>query len=358
MLKKTEKLLFLTFIKLPVLFVILYGLSAPRNVRGNCKHYIANDTIWVYDTIVIYDTIWVYDTIYTDRVVPPEKLSLLNVDFASLKNESTGYQFVLEQTPKGITRLEIEPKKKEKNEKEWSKRIRSTKRRTKYQAKRLTYTSKGNRLDTKSFRKGMFDMELVIGPVFQATQYQYKVHNPVIDSIKSNTNDLIGMQYGIRLHYQVYQLSLTSGIGINQYRENSNYHKMDDSFEDTLASLNPKTNHIQLEVPLILGYHWQYPTTDFCLQLGAINQFHLYSNGKTYTNSGTLDDVETVMDFTSYNMALHGGIAGSYKLSKRVSIGVEVYYKYPLKKFASVQDMSIYKQSYGLNFTLKYCFQK
>ncbi|MCG6191029.1 hypothetical protein [Maribellus maritimus] len=263
------------------------------------------------------------------------------------------------QIQKKTIHVETAPVKKEKIKNERTERsIQNAQRKMRYQSQRLTFASKGSKLDTKSFLRGTFSVELVTGPVLQQTSYKYNFNTPQIDSIKINTSDLVGIKYGIRLNYHVFQVSFTTGIGISQYRENINNRILDAPTLDSLSAFNPKSNHVQLEILLVLGYHWKYPATDFRLQLGAINQFHLHSNGQTYTDSGTLDVVENVMNFTSYKLALYGGLTASFKLSEGVWIGAGAYYKYPLKKFASVQDMAIYKQSYGANITLNYHFQK
>jgi hypothetical protein len=376
------------------------------------------DTIFVYDTIwtheTIYDTVWVYDTIFIDEIKERiEKLTSIEVSTIDIKPMEKYLHLV------PPTLLVVAPIIKSNRLNQPIKPSHYLKSRnsshpqsnTSYQ--RLTLNPAKGEFDPTVFLKGKFSLEGYSGTVFQNTRYVYSSEDAINQSITDTITGLTGLEYGLRLNYQVYQFAIQSSIGMSQLKERFKYVEMNNKIDSTQQSelrthwirltdsvrmLNvdrllegdsvwttyiyqydslitydsiyylrdttkigtPKNEiitHYLLEIPLILSWQWEFPKTAIQLKMGGINQFYLFSKSATLLDNKAIGDIENVTNFTKYNIALYGGISYSYDLSKQFGIGIDAYYKYPLMKFGTGFNTSLYKQTYGFNFSFRYRFK-
>jgi hypothetical protein len=404
-----------------ILFLaLLFAMPAiPIQVDG--QHPVSQDavydTIFVYDTIwtheTIYDTVWVYDTIYIEETIDRiEKFAPFDADRVSYQAlqpvQLVPMSMKTELAPLLITTSFAQPVKQ-------SPLKRSKPKIASYKGnshQRLTLNPTKGKFDPSVFREGTFSLEGYAGPVFQQTQYAFVAdddRNPDLEHASSPTT---GLQYGLRLNYHLYQMTLQTGVGMSQLSENLKYTSIRNRVDSTQQSLTKfhwveltdsvkvlnvdsllrgdtvwvtyvypydslmgydsiyyrydsiriedaykeRVTHYLLEVPLVFSWQWNLSRAAIALKAGGINQIHLFSTGKAFSGYGTVDAIESVTHFTKYNFALYGGLACSYQVTSDFDVGIEAFYKYPLRKFAESFNASLTKQTSGVVFSFCYHF--
>ena len=246
----------------------------------------------------------------------------------------------------------------------------------------------------------------------QNTQYNYPKNSENIDDIQNSIQNLTGIEYGVRLNYNLFQYTLQTGLGMSQLKEKfsyiqtnynvdstqtielisntvewtdtiqfldidkllqgdtvwiTHYHTFDtllveDSIYynyDTTTTHTPTSeinSHYLLEIPIIFSHEWGFSKTAIQIKVGGVNQIHLFSKGKSFSNSGSVEDINQTMNFTKYNFALYGGIGFVYDISRQISFTLDAFYKYPLRKFSTSYGTILNKQTYGANIAIRYRF--
>lgn len=399
-------------------FVTTFALASfPDFVKGQGNRSnidVVLDTIFVYDTIwtheTIYDTVWVYDTIFIDESIKEiTKMPASNpffVDFPLSAKERLGL------TPLPIVKNRSFPIPK----------LNQPVTPVKYTVKlnndpyipKLTLNPFRGEFDLSIFRNGSYSIEAYSGTVLQKVTYQFFSEDSRNQSIKESSDAIMGMEYGVRFNYQLAQLTIETGLGISQLRDEFNYSTIEqivdstqqttevsrsETFTDTIKFLDidqflqgdtvwteyynqydslvtydsiyyerdTTTNtimhqeivtHYTLEIPLLFSWQWEYAKMKVGLKAGGINQIHLFSVGKAYSGYDAVGDIEDVVQFTRFNIALYGGLTYSYLLTDRISIGLNAFYKYPLRKYEERFNASVYRQTYGAMVSVGYHFIK
>ncbi len=400
-----------------VLFVLQMHYSAKADINTISKNLNTyEDTVYIYDTVwvyeAVYDTIWVYDTIYMatalkqlNKMKPIEVKQIYYSPFQyrilSL-SEITNFkkQKPIKRNKLHKLRYDLKQKKKEPKRKKHS---------VNYDPK-LTLNPNKGKFDLHVLSRGVYSLEAYSGPVFHNTQYSNIANAESITRLNNSIMPLTGIEYGLLVNYNVFQYTVQTGVGLSQLRNEFYYTQINinvDSTEysktishivtrtDTLnfldidALLNGDTTwvtyydtydtliiedslyytydtsrteqqeteintHAFLEIPIIFSYEWAFSKIAFQLKLGGVNQIHLLSKGKSYSNTGNIEDINEVMNFTKYNFALYGGIGVVYNLKRQFGFGLNIYYKYPLRKYSTSYSEIINKQSYGINISLRY----
>ncbi len=411
--KYLKFLLFTLVILQMVISVNLNGQQIYQNSN------ITNDTLFVYDTVwvyeAVYDTIWVFDTIYIASIFKPlEKLKPIEV---SQINYSTNYSLTAKtltsitlQRRKYVHR-QIKNNKFNFNLKQKKNKSKKKRHSTRYAGKLTLNPTKG-KFDPRLFSRGIFSTEAFVGTVLQNTQYAYPTNSENLIDIEKAIENMSGIEYGARINYNLFQYTLQCGIGISQLKESFNYIQTDfdvystqqsteisymmqwtdtlrfydidqliggdttwityyDTYDtliiedsifynyDTTFTQTQKSeinSHYLLEIPLIFSYEWGFAKTAIQLKLGGVNQFHMFSKGKAFSGTGMVEDINQTTNFTKYNFAVYGGIGFLFDFSQKVSIAIDAYYKYPLKKYSTSNSAVLNKQTYGINAAIRYHF--
>jgi hypothetical protein len=379
---------------------------------------MVHDTIFVYDTVweneTVYDTVWVYDTVFVDEsLLGIKKLNPIEINRVESFPQETKTQLI-SRTYSPIQPLHPSLYKTNGSDKPIKDKYLTDSNDNKFSSdEKLTLNPFKGVFDPSVFRNGTISLEGYSGTLIQQTQYVFSSNNAKNQSLKDASTNLTGLEYGLRFNYNIHQLTIQSGIGISQLREKFNYSETKyqiDSIEqttvinrlttindtlyfldidqlingdsvwtayvnkhdsimaydsiyftsDTTMQITPKNvinTHYLLEIPLIFSWQWDYSRVAIRLKMGGVNQFHLFSVGKAYSDYDLVGNIEEVTHFTKYNFALYGGFAFSYNLTKHIGIGMDAYYKYPLRTFGESFNASLYKQSYGINFSVSYQFR-
>ncbi len=377
---------------------------------------IINDTVIVYDTVweyeTVYDTVWIIDTVFVDNIVNNlKKMTPKKINYLIF---SPKYSLEAEKTP--ITRTykrKNRPAKRSKyykfryDLKHKNRTANNNKKRKSKSVTSVTLNPFKGKFDPRVFSRGIYSIDGYYGFIFQNTQYSG--HEDIINFISSYT-DLNGNEYGIRLNYNLFQYGVQTGIGILNLKENFDYIKTNyliDSTKQTETISYTKTvtdtimfididkllegdtvwveyydtydtliiedsiyytydtttvnqeksdiiSHQLFEIPLIFTYDWAFGKTTIQLKLGGVNQFHLFSKGEIKSIDGNIGQVDKIITFTKYNFALYGGIGFLYDITNRWAVAADAYYKYPLRTFAETKGVVFIKQTFGINFSVKF----
>jgi hypothetical protein len=378
---------------------------------------IINDTVIVYDTVweyeIVYDTVWIIDTVVVDDVIIDsfDKIIPKKINYLLF---SAGYS--LDAEKKIITETYKRKTKPVKRSKYYKFRydLKHKKKTTSNSKKRKTQTVTSvtlnpfkGKFDSRVFSRGIYSIDGYYGFISQSTQYSG--HEDIVNFISSYT-DMNGYEYGIKLNYNLFQYGIQTGMGIMNLKEKFDYIKTDylvdstkqsetisytktvtdtimfididklldgdtvwieyyDTYDtvivedsvyysyDTTVVNQEKSNiisHQLFEIPLIFTYDWSFGKTTIQLKLGGVNQFHLFSKGKIKSIDGTIDQVDKIITFTKYNFALYGGIGFLYDITNRWAVATDIYYKYPLCSFAETEGIIFTKQTFGINFSIKF----
>lgn len=411
---KLSKYTFIVFCGYLLLLIVFGTNKQSFGQQPEYESHTVYDTIFVYDTIwtyeTVYDTVWIYDTIYSAPAIQ-EHLSLLTPASVSLpEQELPKYLLTINSQPK-IDYIE-QPKNKPKRKTTHKKNNSSSYNYQPTGASMLTLNPTKGVFDPSLFLKGTFSLEGYGGLLLQQTQYSFFSEDERNQNIKNSVTDLTGQEFGILLNYDLFQISFKTGIVFSKLQEKLSYKGYEyyqDSTKhttpaekfitvfDTVQVLNldeylrgnivyesypyqydslvyvdsiyyktftdstqveksEQVSHSMLEVPLLFSYKWQFPRSAIQLTLGGYNQFHLFSKGKAFSDFDTVSEIENAVTFTKYNLALYGSIGYKYYLFSDINIGINAYYKYPLKQFYQGFNATIYKQTYGVSLSICYHF--
>jgi hypothetical protein len=409
---------FLSFFILTYSVLTLALTFFPDNVKGQdhrSNTEIVYDTIFVYDTIwtheTIYDTVWVYDTIFIDETI--NDITKMSAKDPGLIGLPSSGNVPLQLTPLQpmensfftVPSLKQPVKSIDKP---------SVKMKSDPYTSKLTLNPFRGEFDPSIFRNGEYSLEAYSGPVLQNVTYNFSIDDSRNQAIKESATAITGVEYGLRFSYHLAQLTIETGLGISQLRDKFNYTTTDQivdsteqatavtrslTFTDTIQFLDIDqllkgdtvwtdyyyqydslvtydsiyyerdttlnsiphqeiVTHYSLEIPILFSWQWEYAKMKIGVKAGGVNQIHLFSVGKAYSGYGEVGDIEDVVHFTRYNIALYGGLTCSYQLSKRISVGADAFYKYPLRKFEERFNASVYRQTYGANVSVCYHFKK
>ena len=334
-------------------------MSSTIEINGQTTDQVNID---FQDTIIVYDTVWVYDTVYVDEIEPIEKRKT-EILSPIETNDLNDLQLNLpaqDIKPKIVFYNDLSMQDislgDENDGAQQDKYLR--KKRHKGHSFQLNLSSPfQGTFNPKLIFKGSFSVEGYSGITRQNT-HSTIYGNSDRDNNKDYENaftDITGWEYGLRLNYSIQLISITTGIDAVQLREKFYFV---DKFPIDTVIIKETNIHNQIEVPVIFSCQWKLQKADISPKLGFINQFHISSRGKAFSDYKSIEEIEDVLDFTKYNMALYGGVAYNYFLSRHFSVGLDVYYKHPFKKFAEGQFMSVSKNSYGANISLMYRFKR
>lgn len=399
-------------------FRLLFTLLAISFTRGTTQASAFNrenktcvyDTIWTYETV--FDTVWVYDTLFVDEaIITPQKLPANPRIFVNITNAEDEFVTNLIAPDPGFSDLSIKKPEYQPNLSP-SKNVNKTGNHfsDNRQNVRLTLNPFQGKFEPSVFRQGEFSLEAYCGINFQNLRYRFLTDDSRNTSMQEATKPLAGFDYGLHINYHLAQLTVQTGLGWSSLRDQFNYsitnYEIDSTFRTTQVNrmttfadsvwvLDPNwsqqgdsawiyqefyydslivvdsvyylydttrtvvpyseiVSHNLLEVPLIFSWHWKLSNLSWGIRAGAINQLHLFSVGKAYSDYNTVGEAKDVVQFSRYNIALYGGISGYYSLSRRTAIGLEAWYKYPLLKFEERFNASVYRDTYGLSFSFRY----
>ena len=397
--------------------LILLGFGSEKNSVAQQPEYgsvTVYDTIYVYDTIwtyeTVYDTIWVYDTIYINEI-PEQQLHLLDPTNVLLFCNSPSELLLPISSPFSESCKQYQNiKQKKKTVSKKSSLYQSRYPDTSYSM--LTLNPTKGVFDPGLFLMGTFSVEGYAGPTLQRTQYSFYSEDERNRDIENAVSDLTGWEYGVRLNYNIFQISFQTGIGLSQLREQIDYNTteyyqdsilqtikkeklitvydtihilnldeylkgrvvydpyifqydsliyIDSSYykkytDSTLVETKENNSHYLLEIPLLFSYSWQLPQSAIQITVGGYNQFHLFSTGKAHSGYETVSETDKANTFTKYNFALYGSLGYVCNLTKKFRLGFYGYYKYPLREFSKTSYAVIHKQTYGVNFSVQYHF--
>jgi hypothetical protein len=354
---------------------------------------IVYDTVTIFDTIPVYDTIWEYETVYdTLWVINPGQedttinllhkinpIEIRQVYYSPFTMRYRNLTFPSQKEKNKTPPPDLTTKDKiHKAFDQLKKRPSQLKSYSGQEAKFTLNPNKG-KFDPRAFWSGTFSLEGYMGYNYQQTQYRFEPNSLMINSVGDSIKAMPGREYGLRLNYNVYQLTIQTGIGYLQLKEKFNYpyisleadstrgayiadpYSPGDSIwiyqYDTISTPRSSINtHYVIEVPFIFSYALMFGRVQFDLKLGGINQFHIRSKGEIFGDSAIVEDINTNILFTKYNFALYGGAGLQFYVTDHICFGADAFYKYPIKPFCSGLGATFYKQSYGFNFAIRYLF--
>ena len=353
----------------------------------NINSPIIYDTVTVYDTVQFYDTVWEYETVYdTLWVVDAIEVDTSQIKFERMEPIQIRQLFYLpfNSHNQNLTYPANKKYGSKKTEPTFANKINSgfqqlmkAPSRTKSfnrQTGKFTLNPNKGKFDPRAFWNGALSIDVYMGYNYQRTKYKFESDPLMIRTIGDSIKAMPGREYGLRLNYNVYQLTIQTGIGISNLKEKFNYTNI--SFEiDTMVSIPEKDTLIPdydttfiytpkstfdsysfIELPLVFSYSLMLGRLQFDLKLGGINQFHYYSKGEIFGDSAIVADINGIIQFTKYNFALYGGAGLQFYLTDHICFGADAYYKYPFKPFCSGLGATFHKQFYGINLAIRYLF--
>jgi len=376
---------------------------------------IVYDTVWEYETV--YDTIWIYDTLFVDTtfndLIKLKPIRIRQVYYSPSQDRNK--TLVMPITKK--KKQKIKRSKYYKFRLNLMHRKKTAKKNTKYSFNadtKLTLNPQKGTFDPRVLKLGLYSIEPYGGMSMQTDTYKYLSNSENNTIIKSATDNLPGQDYGLKFNYNLFQYGAQTGFGISKINEKFNYietsYLVDSTdnyetishiinltdtvkyldvdkllqgdtlwrtyyyhydtllFEDSLfytydttdvhTPMNKTNTHTLLEIPLVLSYDMSFNKTSILIKLGGVNQIHMFSSGKTFSNTNLIEDINENTHFTKYNIALYGGLGLVYDISKQVSLSLDAFYKYPLRKFSEKYNLTLNKQIYGLHVGIRYRFKK
>jgi hypothetical protein len=385
----SNKINVIAFLLIINCFISIEALGQVTSVNSN----IIYDTVVVYDTIPVYDTIWEYETVYDTLWVinPGQKDTALNLlrkidpmeirqvyysPFSSSCRMLTFPPIAIAKLPKPKPTLADRIYSEFQQIKKGPSRIKSFNG----QMGKFTLNPNKGKFDPHAFWNGTFSIDAYMGYNYQIAKYKFESRSLLIKSIGDSIKTMPGRDYGLRLNYNIYQLTIQTGIGISNLKEKINYstqylridsipldpYVVDSITGDTSLYFIDSTivtnyhstinKHVLIEVPLIFSYAVMFGRLQLDLKLGEINQFHVRSKGEMFGDSAIVADINKNILFTKYNIALYGGAGLQFYITDHLCLGADAFYKYPFKPFCTGLGTTFYKRSYGFNFAIRYLF--
>ena len=314
---------------------------------------IIYDTIVVYDSIPVYDTIWEYETVYdTLWVINPGQedtaLNLLHkitpMEIRQVYYSPFSSNFRMLTFPiKEIAKLpKPKPTLADRIHSEFQQIKKGPSRMKTFNGQMGKFTLNPNKgkFDPNAFWNGTFSIDAYMGYNYQIAKYKFESKSLMMRSIGDSIKTMPGREYGLRLNYSIYQLTIQTGVGYSQLKDKFNYThitlKTDSTrrisivdsvnpgdttwiypYYDTISTPRKSINtHYLIEVPFIFSYAFMFGRLQIDLKLGEINQFHVRSKGEIFRDSAIVTNINENLLFTKYNIALYGGAGTSILLNR------------------------------------------
>lgn len=150
------------------------------------------------------------------------------------------------------------------------------------------------------------------------------------------------------------------GYYINPYGDTIPAYDQVINSKDILFSKKTINRYRMLDVPMLLGYHFQREKWSLGIQAGLIANIRLKTKGAILNEAGTIEDLETNQNSifrTNVGWSYHIGASGRFFITKHLQVSINPFFRGFSKSF-SKSDFSL-KQNYqmlGGSIGLNYIF--
>ncbi len=346
---KNKKLLFqIIFFGIIFLYLLSYSPAITYKLlhTNNPK---TKDTIIVYDTVFVYDTVYVYETVYDtvfqyDTVVvqePKHKNDSIKIYDNSLQVFSDE---IWQKTEDKKTKKEFREFKPE-----FSTELFAAANTVKYAySKQNSVVTDADFLLLKNtftpkseFNAGM-NINMNIKHLQFQTGFAYSVFNENFKQKTAQTkvDSTNWYQYFETPDYQVDTIqflnldSLLHGDTVwVAYYDSILINKIDSTLHtkyDTTKILRENTTvntYHYLDIPLVMGYQFQFTNFNFTIKSGILLSYYLFSKGNLYDNSQQIIESKSAIK-TQINYSLLFSLQALYKLNDYSGIYFEPIYRH------------------------------